>query len=139
MKTKNVVTNTTVEARRNPMVPLAEAIVHGGSGSIEASEARGQQELVHSNTLPSEMQKEDRDTLEAAGVVFGKVVGGDSLFIQCTLPEGWTKKPASHPMWSELLDEKGRKRASIFYKAAFYDRKARLDVETYYKVEVKLS
>ncbi len=27
-------------------------------------------------------------------------------------------------MWSDLLDEKGRKRGAIFYKAAFYDRRA---------------
>jgi hypothetical protein len=32
-------------------------------------------------------------------------------------------------MWSHLLDEKGRKRASIFYKAAFYDRSARINPE----------
>ena len=27
-------------------------------------------------------------------------------------------------MWSDLLDDKGVKRGSIFYKAAFYDRSA---------------
>lgn len=29
-------------------------------------------------------------------------------------------------MWSKLVDDKGRARASIFYKATFYDRRARI-------------
>ncbi len=35
-------------------------------------------------------------------------------------------------MWSDLLDDKGRKRGSIFYKAAFYDRKAHLSLDRRY-------
>jgi hypothetical protein len=40
------------------------------------------------------------------------------------LPEGWHIKATDHSMWSNLVDDKGRNRASIFYKAAFYDREA---------------
>src|SRR5262249_62223077 len=66
---------------------------------------------------------------ELAGVVFGKVVPGDSLFVFVTLPNGWKKVPTDHSMWSNLVDDKGRKRAAIFYKAAFYDRDAHLRME----------
>jgi len=52
----------------------------------------------------------------------------DKVFQYATLPAGWRKQPTDHSMWSDLLDDKGRKRASIFYKAAFYDRSARLNV-----------
>ena len=31
-------------------------------------------------------------------------------------------------MWSDLLDAHGRKRAAIFYKAAFYDRSATISL-----------
>lgn len=56
------------------------------------------------------------------GIVFGDPV--DDLFVSVQLPDGWHKEPADHSMWSDLLDDRGRKRASIFYKAAFYDRDA---------------
>lgn len=54
------------------------------------------------------------------------VFGGDydDLFIQALLPAGWKKEATDHSMWSDLLDEQGRKRGGIFYKAAFYDRRA---------------
>lgn len=49
---------------------------------------------------------------------------GDNLFIKVKLPEKWKIERTDHHMWSNLLDEKGRRRASIFYKAVFYDREA---------------
>jgi hypothetical protein len=105
-----------------------EAMVTGDSGkAIENSEVRGQQSLVHSDTLPVDINAEDKGILEAKGVVFGDRV--DDLFQQVTLPEGWAKKATGHSMWSKLVDSKGREIASIFYKAAFYDRCAFLHVE----------
>lgn len=89
---------------------------------IEAQEAQGQQDFVKSEVLPRRCNFCTRNQLEALGIVFGKEV--DDLFIEAVLPAGWKKVPTEHSMWSELLDAQGKKRASIFYKAAFYDRDA---------------
>lgn len=95
--------------------------------SIYASEARGQRELVMSTQLPvvCHGQKEE---LVRAGVIFGEPCEDDSLFCEATLPDGWTKRPTDHSMWSELVDGDGKVRARIFYKAAFYDRVAHMRV-----------
>lgn len=61
---------------------------------------------------------------EKPQVKCGDMVEGDDLFMHATLPEGWEKRPTDHHMYSDLLDAQGRKRASIMYKAAFYDRDA---------------
>ena len=100
----------------------------GGSfeDAILAQECAGQSSFVNSNTLPSDMFAEDRQVLEQAGVVFGDPVSGDNMFVNVNLPDGWNKVATSHSMWSDLVDDKGRKRASMFYKAAFYDRSAHL-------------
>lgn len=93
-------------------------------GGIEAQEARGQKDFVTAETLPINCPKKE---LEDFGFVFGTAV--DDLFIQASFPKGWKKKATNHSMWSDLIDESGRKRASIFYKAAFYDRHAYLYLE----------
>lgn len=100
----------------------------GGSlgDSISSQESAGQSIFINSTTLPNDMYESDRTALEQAGIVFGEIVAGDDLFVNVTLPEGWRKAATDHSMWSDLVDKKGRKRASIFYKAAFYDRSARL-------------
>ena len=101
-------------------------------GGIERQEKSGQDELVRNSTLPKEMGwNTTREQLERIGIVFGEDV--DNLFVNVTLPAGWKKQATSHAMWSELLDEKGRRRASIFYKAAFYDRNARITLERRYR------
>lgn len=91
-------------------------------GGIEAMEAQGQQELVLSDFLPTKGLK--KELYEKLGFVIGEPIEGDEMFTQCKLPEGWTKQASDHAMWSYLYDEKGRRRAGIFYKAAFYDRSA---------------
>jgi len=48
----------------------------------------------------------------------------DELFFNCKLPEGWHVEPTDHQLWSDILDDKGRRRGQVFYKAAFYDRDA---------------
>lgn len=101
---------------------LENAIISETPSGIEAQGARGQKDFVADETLPIKCNFCKRGELEEMGIVFGDPV--DDLFVEVQLPEGWEKVPTSHSMWSELVDEKGRKRASIFYKAAFYDRDA---------------
>lgn len=121
---KNSVTNTTVATESDPLTFFAEQVLTGRA--IENSERRGQQELVVSDVLPAAMSPETRTVLEKAGVIFGELVEGDNIFRNATLPIGWRKEATDHDMHSHLLDDKGRLRANIFYKAAFYDRSARL-------------
>lgn len=106
------------------------------SDAILGQEADGQRSFVTSETLPTEMSMDDRAALEAAGVVFGEVVPGDDLFQYVQLPAGWTKRSTSHSMHNDLLDDKGRKRAGIFYKAAFYDRRADLHCVRRFSLEL---
>ena len=117
-ETRRTVTNTAARLQAPPWM--------GGvpPSMIEAQEARGQRELVESDVLPT-ANPEVWERLEAMGVVRGEQVPGDPLFTYCTLPDGWTKRAApDHSMWSDLLDADGEAVAGIFYKAAYYDRKA---------------
>ena len=69
-------------------------------------------------------QAEARAEFEALGFTFGEPDAGDPMFRPATLPAGWQRKGSDHAMWSYIIDEHGRDRISIFYKAAFYDRDA---------------
>jgi hypothetical protein len=103
---------------------LAEAMGAGGIGAvIKAQEKRGQQALVHSELLPTELQ-DDQAAFEALGFVFGDVEADDPLFRRVSLPEGWSREASDHAMWSYIVDGLGRRRVGVFYKAAYYDRKA---------------
>lgn len=99
---------------------LENARIAGTPGGIEAQEAAGQAQMVQSQQLPKEKLLKYQEQLEAMGFKFGKNI--DDVFIEVTLPAGWCKKGTDYNMWSDLLDDKGRRRAGIFYKAAFYDR-----------------
>jgi hypothetical protein len=112
------VTNTTVEDRHQ------EWVLGGNPRAIEAQEARGQAELVNSSLLPTRGSEDP--AIAAMGIVMGDPVEGDPLFRSCTLPDGWTKAATNHSMHSDVIDDKGRKRIGVFYKAAFYDRSAHM-------------
>jgi len=90
-------------------------------GGIEAQEKAGQQKLVNSDVLPKDCPKKE---LKKLGFKFLK--DADDIFVNVVMPVGWKKVGTDHDMWSDLVDNKGRKRASIFYKAAFYDRSAHM-------------
>jgi hypothetical protein len=124
--------NTTKE---DPAMMMALAMGIGADAMIRHQEATGQRDLCHSGALPSRMGDGDREILERFGVKFGEPSASDPLFIPCTLPEGWRKVATDHAMHSNLVDDKGRKRASIFYKAAFYDRRADMNLERRYSYE----
>ncbi|MDP3917651.1 MAG: hypothetical protein Q8Q30_00550 [Candidatus Woesebacteria bacterium] len=93
-----------------------------GGRAIMDQESAGQQSFVSSDTLPTDLR--GKEVLEAEGVKFLGPVEGDDIFQYVELPEGWKKVPTDHSMWSNLVDGAGRIWASIFYKAAFYDRSA---------------
>jgi len=117
----------------NPLDIIA-ALLPGG---VELQEAIGQRDFVASETLPIEglewrfnsgdkYEVSPKEYLTSLGFEFGEEA--DDLFINVTLPEGWKLEPSDHSMWSHLIDGKGRQRAGLFYKAAFYDRGAHMDL-----------
>lgn len=109
-------------------------------GGIEAMEAEGQRRLVAtSDRLPIRgtthlrMGGDDvpngecRAKWEAAGFVFGEPIiepGRPTIFVACAFPAGWKLVPTEHSMWSDVVDAEGKKRAAVFFKAAFYDYRA---------------
>lgn len=105
------------------MAGLFLADATSGPGFIERQEKDGQRKLINSSRLPVEYQGNERltDISKATGIIFGQKQG---LFYDVELPVGWRLEPTSHSMWSDLLDNKGRKRGAVFYKAAFYDENA---------------
>ncbi len=129
------VTNTTEQVRRDPVMMLAESMMFGSSGAIERQEADGQRELVNASVLPIKGIEKVRSMIESNGGSIGEPVAGDTIFVNVILPTGWTKVATDHSMWSNLLDDKGRKRAGIFYKAAFYDRSAHISALNRFSVD----
>jgi hypothetical protein len=123
------VSNTTAQVQADPMLGMDVAL-----GGIEAQEARGQRELVNTDSLPTEC--DNRQALEAHGVKFGEPYKDDPLFCDAILPTGWRKRATDHSMHSDLIDDKGRVRAWIFYKAAYYDRRADMHVIRRYTVDM---
>jgi hypothetical protein len=118
------ITNTTREVAERPEIALMEMMFSGdSSAAIKLTEARGQRELVNAAVLPTDGLV-PHAIWEAMGIKIGDPVAGDEMFTNVTLPAGWAKRPTDHALWSDLIDSKRRKRASIFYKAAFYDRSA---------------
>ena len=135
------------------------------SEAIEFQEKRGQANVIKHKRLPKKLNQHlvprevffygvldemsydarkeivDRNIIEYTKDRYEKmgiqIVGEhDDLFWDVILPEGWDTRATDHTMWNELLDEKGRKRASFFYKAAFYDRDAFTNLEARYTLEV---
>lgn len=107
---------------------------------IGNQEKRGQQQLVISDRLPTEIHDDHAD-FEALGFTLGDPDPVDPLFAPATLPDGWAREASDHDMWSYIVDQHGRRRVAIFYKAAFYDRRAdmRLTNATEYAVHCALN
>ncbi len=109
------------EGAAEVMIGIADGL--GVGAAIERQEAAGQAHLCKRDLLPV---KAPWEKLEKLG--FKKIGDSDGVLVEATLPEGWEKRPSDHSMWSYIHDEKGRCRASVFYKAAFYDRDAHLNL-----------
>lgn len=128
-------TNTEVKAIEDPAAVFIDSMFFGSSKAIEMSEEQGQKELVESEVLPTDFNGGKKEDFEKIGIKFGKVCKDDPIFQEVVLPDGWKKVSTEHSMWSDLVDDKGRKRASIFYKAAFYDRSAHIYLVTKFSVD----
>ena len=104
---------------------MEDSVRYGNSGdAIEAQESAGQTAAVASGRLPT------RGLTEVATELGITIIGPTcDLFSEVQLPEGWTIRATDHSMWNEVLDDKGEVRATYFYKAAFYDRDAFINLK----------
>ena len=111
-------------------------LLGGNPSAIELQEKTGQRELITSNQLPVSlgMRGTANEDYEKMGIRIIGETEGDNIFFDVELPQGWKIQPTEHPMWSELVDSKGRIRSSIFYKAVFYDRSAHVRISHRYEV-----
>jgi hypothetical protein len=116
--------NTSADRELNALGLLAL----GNDAFITGQEAAGQRQLVNSASLPTDTNGTD-DEFVKLGFTFGDPNPADPMFRPATLPEGWRKEGSDHSMWSYVVDQLGRRRVAVFYKAAFYDRSANMRVE----------
>lgn len=132
-------------------ITFLDALLYAQEGeshfkAIENQEKRGQQMVVEYRRLPKATNscsniRPKRDDFEFTKAQYEKmgikIIGEyDDLFWDVQLPNGWEIKATTHTMWNDLIDDKGRKRASFFYKAAFYDRDAFINFNTRYTTRV---
>ena len=99
---------------------------------IEDMEAAGQTQIVNSDVLPVKILHCKKEDFIQLGFIFDKPDPDDLIFCKATLPAGWSREGSDHAMWSYIIDEKGRKRVSVFYKAAFYDRHSHMSLNRRY-------
>lgn len=129
--------DTTQHPGHTALVMVAAAMGSGGiADAIDQQNSQGQRQLRGTGkvSIPSQTQDwGEIDTfamLRAWGVELPEYDQrtGDKLFRPANLPPGWEIRVTEHHLWSALVDEHGRRRALIFYKAAFYDRDASITV-----------
>jgi hypothetical protein len=116
-------------SKRDPLLHLLGAMSEGTSDYIENMERAGGRAMLTATTLPTDGS--EKPEVQALGIKWGDPVEGDPIFRHAELPDGWTKTPGDNPhgYWTNICDETGNVRASVFYKAAFYDRRAHIGAE----------
>lgn len=107
----------------NPLVFLAASMGEGGlTQAVDETERAGQGQMTRADRLPRAIAGLTREQLQGLGFVFGPQL--DDLFDKVIFPPGWSVTRAESALYSRVLDEKGRERGTIMYKAVFYNRDA---------------
>jgi len=100
------------------------AVLSGMKEAIDAQESHGQASFIHSDTLPNDICDENKAKLESIGFIFHGVVPNDDIFQYVTMPKGWKKVRSDEFRFTDLLDDKGRRRGFIFYDSRPIGRNA---------------
>jgi hypothetical protein len=100
--------------------------------AVLQEEIMGQTRIAGQDRLPLDMNGIPRAAIESLGFVFGAPI--DDLFVAVTFPPGWTTRADGQALYTHLIDAQGHKRATVFYKAALYDRRADMDWLTRFRV-----
>lgn len=110
-----------------------------GFNNIESQEAEGQKEFCQESLMPKKnnsygIQDDILTQYKKLGI---EIIGDhDELFYKVKLPKGWKRIPTEHSMWNKLIDEQGRQRALIFYKAAFYDERSHFCISCRFTIRI---
>lgn len=113
------------------MLAMAIAMSTGSaSEGLEAVQNAEQNQARSACKLPKDMRP-SKEVFEAIGFVFEDI--GDDVLYQATLPEGWTLE-SDGGYWTNLVDDKGRKRGNYFYKGAFYDRSGHMNLSQRFRI-----
>ncbi len=119
---------------RDEIIPIPA--LHGFHipGAIEEQEAQGAAAMQPGDceTIPTEISGGSEADLVALGFVLGPIDSGDPTSRRATLPPGWKRSDIRLPMYTFIVDGQGRKRVSLFYKAAGRDRPDKLSITTVY-------
>lgn len=123
----------------NDLEIMALEAMIGGVSAIENQSRREQVKVRNSSKLPIKCNftssKDYYKILKRMGI---KIINrDDDLFYNTEIPDGWHKESAGG-YWSYLIDDKGRKRASMFYKGAFYDRDAFISFNRKYGISSEI-
>lgn len=111
------------------------AIIRGIKGEdniVENIEKEGQQHVINNIMLARNMWP-SKEHFEQLGFIF-EDIPDDDVLCYATLPKGWSIKATDHSMWNDIIDENGMIRVEMFYKAAFYDRNAHMDLICRYRI-----
>lgn len=93
------------------------------SDLIETEERRAQREFASSEKLPVRVDRGTREQLESMGIVFGEE-DQEGIFVVATLPEGWKRQATDNSFWTNVVDEHGSPRLSVFVKSSFLSTQA---------------
>lgn len=119
------------DPKLDAMMALAVAMSTGNpSEGLEVAETREQRSAHRNLMLPKEMTP-SKEAFEAFGFIFEDI--DDDVLYKATLPDGW-KLDSEGGYWTYIIDDKGRKRGSSFYKGAFYDRKGSMSLYPRFQV-----
>lgn len=100
---------------------FANFMAASSPGGIEAQERMGQKDVCRKTMIPKEMIP-NRRAYEDMGIHIRN--DANDIFFSADYPKDWTIKPTNNPYYSLIIDNTGKERAQIFYKAAFYDKSA---------------
>lgn len=121
-------TNSETQLKRMALTALTGESIHH---LVEREERLAQEIFVQTAQLPIKnnylLEGDKAKTYHAVLAEMGIElldIEADDLFMDVALPNGWELKQTDHSLWSNLLDDQGRVRGSIFHKGVFYDRDA---------------
>lgn len=79
-------------------------------GGPDALDRQTQGDMQAMSLLPPP-KDDDRELFQKMGIKFGE--SANKLLLKCTLPNGWSVKRTDHHLYSNVIDERGMKRAMI--------------------------
>ena len=101
---------------------------------VEHMEEEGQKDVFERIMLAKVMEP-PREEWEKLGFIFNEIAG-EEVLLQAVLPKGWKlKQNENNAMWTDILDEKGTLRGQMFYKAAFYQQMAHMELFKKYGIK----